>query len=401
MVAVGGAGAGVRAYAHKVAKDAIRGIALKDVWELPGRPRGRALLSYIVHPLLPPRCLRDRVMFSNRGLAQEWVRALNRLGLSVDVVNFDNDAWLPRRGYDVFVGHGGVNFSRIADGLEPGTIRIYFATGLHQGVQNARAARRSTELRERRGVDLPPDRLVGGDEPAAYARADAIICLGNAAVAASFSPHPTVFHVNNAVFPPRTGAGVSRSWSSARREFLFFAGRGNLHKGLDLLLEAFAGQSLLLHVCQHLQPEFAASYRQELSEESIRVHGFVPMRSPTFLELASRCAWIVLPSCAEGQPGSVLEGMARGLVPILPDSAGLDVAPLGIRIETLTVAGVTSALQRAVALPEEQVARLSARAIEVTRTVYSVGRFRRELLAVLRSVVGSRRHGAGPLGQSL
>jgi glycosyltransferase involved in cell wall biosynthesis len=362
-------------------------MVLRDRWELPGRPRRRALLAYLVHPLLPPRCLRDRVMFSNRGLAQEWVRALNRLDFAVDVVGWSNSRWTPDRQYDLFVGHGGVNFSRIADCLPAATVKIYFGTGLHQGVQNQRAAARSEDLRRRRGIEVPPDRFVGGDEVAAYARADAIVCLGDSRVAESFRPHPRVFSLSNAVFPLGTTRRPLRDFEAARGEFLFFAGRGNLHKGLDLLLEAFVDLPCQLHVCQHLQPQFASAFRRELARDNIHVHGFVRMRSRRYRELARRCAWTILPTCAEGQPGSVLEGMAFGLVPILPDSANIPIDSWGVRLEGLTVADTRAAVHAASRLSTDSVADLSARASRAAAVEFSVGRFRRDLTHVLRTIL--------------
>jgi hypothetical protein len=62
------------------------------------------------------------------------------------------------------------------------------------------------------------------------------------------------------------------------------------------------------------------------------LHGFLPMRSPRFRELARICNWTILPTCSEGQPGSVLECMAHGLIPILPDEANISLGNIGVRL---------------------------------------------------------------------
>jgi glycosyltransferase involved in cell wall biosynthesis len=235
---------------------------------------------------------------------------------------------------------------------------------------------------------VAPDRFIGGDEVAAYAHADAIVCLGDSRVAESYQPHPCVFSLSNAVFPLVTTRPILKDFKVARSEFLFFAGRGNLHKGLDLLLEAFIDLPCQLHVCQHLQPQFASAFRRELARDNIHVHGFVRMRSRRYLELARRCAWTILPTCAEGQPGSVLEGMAFGLVPILPDSANIPIDSWGVRLEWLTVADTRAAVHAASELSADSVADMSARASRAAAVEFSVGRFRRDLTHILRNILG-------------
>ena len=97
-----------------------------------GKPARKALLSYLVLPLLPPLRLRDRVKFSNRGIAQEIPRVLNELGYSVDIVNYDNRDWLPDRPYDLLIGHGGINFESISRRL-PENIREINLTAFEMG----------------------------------------------------------------------------------------------------------------------------------------------------------------------------------------------------------------------------------------------------------------------------
>ena len=150
-------------------------------------PAKRALLSYLVHPLLPPPALREKAQFSNRGIAQELARALNELGYTVDVVDYENQRWLPRERYDLFVGHGGVNFQSLSQYLKAGAPKIYFSTGVYWRELNTRAAFRIYQLALRRGHLVAPERYVAADEEWANRAADGIICLGNAETAATYA----------------------------------------------------------------------------------------------------------------------------------------------------------------------------------------------------------------------
>ena len=77
-----------------------------------GKTQQRALLSYLVMPLVPPSAFRDHIKFSNRGIAQEIPMSLIKLGYKVDIINFNNTSWLPKRCYEIFIGHGGINLNR-------------------------------------------------------------------------------------------------------------------------------------------------------------------------------------------------------------------------------------------------------------------------------------------------
>jgi len=341
-----------------------------------GKPARRALLSYLVLPLLPPRALRDRVKFSNRGIAQEIPRVLNELGYSVDIVNFDNRSWLPDRHYDLFIGHGGINFEPISQRLPASAIRIYFATGIYWWEWNANNNRRAEEMVSRRGVTLSSYRAVEHEEEYALNNSDGIICLGNKAAVQTYARFPQVIGINNAVFPVDWDGWRGKDLEGGRKHFLFFSGPGNVHKGLDLLLEAFAGTDLHLHVCQHLEPDFADAYRQELTVHSnIHVYGFIPMRSQKFTDLATQCDWVISPTCAEGQPGAVLECMAHGLIPILSKEANIDIGTWGIplpdcRIDTLRLTGL-----RASVMEMESIHRMTAEVVDVARNQYSAVNF--------------------------
>jgi len=341
-----------------------------------GKPTRRALLSYLALPLLPPPALRDRVKFSNRGIAQEIPRVLNELGYSVDIVNYDNRSWLPDQPYDLFIGHGGINFEQISRRLPERTVRIYFATGIYWREWNAHNERRAAGLFSRRGVTLASYRAIENDEEYALDKSDGIICLGNRRAVETYSRFPRVTGINNAIFPVTWEGWRGKNFGEGREHFLFFSGRGNVHKGLDLLLEAFAGTDLHLHVCQHLEPDFADAYKRELTEYSnIHVYGFIPMRSSKFYALAKRCDWVVSPTCAEGQPGAVLECMAHGLIPILSDEANIDVGKWGIPLSDCRIDTLRSTVLYASVMGTDSIRQMTAEMVDVTRNQYSAVNF--------------------------
>lgn len=111
--------------------------------------------------------------------------------------------------------------------------------------------------------------------------------------------------------------------------FLFFGSDGMIHKGLDLLLELFAEElyDCTLFVCGRYENEkdFLEEYNKELFQtNNIIPVGFVDISTDKYKEISSRCAYSLLPSCAEACAGSVLTNMSSGIIPIVSKECGFD-----------------------------------------------------------------------------
>lgn len=351
-------------------------------------PRHAALLSYLVLPLLPFPDIGPRSLFNNWSIAREIPRALNQLGYAVDIVNYDNISWTPSRRYDLFIGHGGINFERLSRLIHPDAVRIYFSTGIYWRELNARLAARIKELALRKRCALPLYRSVSVDEEYANAVSDGIICLGNHAAARTYSKFPLVATINNLIPDVHSDDFEDKDYGEARKHFLFFSGPGNVLKGLDLLLEIFSRTDLHLHVCQHVEPSFGRIYHRELTQlPNIHVHGVIAMRSLTFRSLISRCNWIISATCTEGQPGAVLECMAHGLIPILPITANIDLEEWGILLPNIEPNTILSAIIRASEMTADECGRRAVSVMKKTRMIYSIDNFRLNFQMAVRSIL--------------
>lgn len=306
---------------------------------------GRALLSYISHPFNLAPNHPDSFMFSNVGIARSIVRALNELGYIVDVVDYRDVDYTPRKHYDVFVGHSGYSFEKIARRLDVETVRIYFASTAYWRFHNEQEQLRLDDLQRRRGVQITPVRVLS-EEEWALENAHGIICIGNNRTRETYARFPLVYNVNNAAYLDDCFEPFHKDYSSARKNFLYFAGWGNIHKGLDLLLEVFPQVDAHLFICTPLEPEFVRVYQRELENTpNIHVLGWVPMRSPLFYDLVYKCAFNILPSCSEGGAGSVIEGMNHGIVPVISKMCGVDIGDCGITLENCSIEEITDAVR--------------------------------------------------------
>jgi glycosyltransferase involved in cell wall biosynthesis/GT2 family glycosyltransferase len=278
----------------------------------------KALISYISDDrLFDPVSV---VPFSNIGIARSWLAVLTRLGYAVDVINWKEKPAIEKT-YDLIIYHGGHNMQDVLAGANENAVKIYFGTGIHWAEFNAAEGKRFSELNDRRGIMLPPERVIEVDETPAYEAADGIIALGNANVRNSFIKFDAQV-IPIGTYPTRKALPANRY--ERRKNFLFYSGIGNIHKGLDLLLEAFDGADADLYIATHLQADFAEVFAHELGLPNVHAVGWLDYRSKKFYEVINKCAWVVLASCAEGQPGSVVDCMAEGLVPITSKECNID-----------------------------------------------------------------------------
>jgi glycosyltransferase involved in cell wall biosynthesis len=319
-----------------------------------GTKKKRALVSYITMPFRLRPGHPDHIRFSNNGIARNIVRALNELGYMVDVVEWSDTKFTPKRKYDLFLGHGGTNFVSLAGQLPADIAKIYFSSGTYWKHFNDAEEARFAALVQRRGVRLAYDRWIHESEENANRTADGIICLGNEVARETYASFPVVRNVNNAAYPEPRNELAKKNFGAARRNFLFFSGGGNVHKGLDLLLEAFSRVNAHLWICQHIVPEFWALYRKELEEQpNIHTVGTVPMRSPEYYALADRCAYVIHPSCAEGCVGSVVECMHQGLVPVVSRESTVETGDYGITLKNCSIEEIARTVEELSQKPAE------------------------------------------------
>lgn len=359
--------------------------------ELRGEARGRALLSYLVEPFHHSPDVSSRQDYSNWMMSLEIANALNTLGFAVDVINYDDYRFLPDADYDVFMGMA-ANFSRLLPLMPEKTQTIYWATRPDPAVElEAIRQRQLAVYRRRHQWIATPGWLLPLLESADYHRADALLLIGNEKIRSTFrTSTPNVFCVDNPALP-FSQTGPPRDLSQARQNFLFLSSWLLLRKGLDLVLEAFAARPHLnLWICGPVdsEPDFLTTYRQELFHTpNIHALGWVSMQSEQFAELTRRCGYLVFPSCAEGMSGSVINGMAQGLVPICTPETGVDLDDFGLLLTDASPSGLGELLDRAALMPEDELRRRGEAARAAAAGRYTIANFRAQVQnALSRSV---------------
>ena len=350
----------------------------------------RALLSYIVHPFSIPRDDPGFLRHINIWHAQEIVRILNELGYTVDVIDYRDTTFIPRRMYDLFIGHGGINFENIAARLADSTIKICFSTGCYWRFHNEQELARLTALYDRRGIKLPPDRFINDSEEAALLAADGIIGLGNDFTRQTYAGFSPVIMINGTALSDNHYEQVQKDFEVGRKHFLYYAGGGNVHKGLDLLLEVFLQlEGHHLWICTRIERQFKEVYSEALlNRPNIHVVGWVQPRSSQYYEVINRCHWAILPSCSEGQAQSVVDCMNQGLIPVVSQACGLDIGDYGVMTDPCTIDEIARVVLMLSTYSTTQCREMSSRARHVAVTDFSEAAFHRNMKNAIQYVLG-------------
>lgn len=349
----------------------------------------RALLCYLTAPIAEDLAGQAINRFSNSGIALGWAQVLNELGYMVDVIEWNDINFTPSRTYDLVIFHGGHNFEHISRHLHGRPKIIHFLTGSYWKFNNSQEDKRRSEFKKRHGVILPRDRYISVSEDAVNEASDGIIVLGDPSMRETYpTNYKKVLTINNASYPDDHFEKVKKDYVTARKNFLFFAGSGNIHKGLDLLVDAFQDLDEHLYIVTVIDQIVMEALGKELARPNIHVVGEIPMRTQPYYDVLDKCAFVILPSCSEGQAGSVVEAMNQGLIPIVSRETRLDARIFGKVLQ----ANAIPEIQRTVHLLAEQDAKNIKTMADKTRQValheYSPDSFRRRLVEAINAILG-------------
>ncbi|MCX6970114.1 MAG: glycosyltransferase [Verrucomicrobia bacterium] len=342
-----------------------------------GKPRGCVAISYITWPLVEGYESPKARGHTNAYEVIVMAEAFRDLGFRVEVVDWDNTDYHPPADCRIVVDiHS--NLERWKESLPPGCKRILHATGPHWLLWNHAELSRLQGVRDRRGVALAPRRQVPPSR--GVEAADHVVVLGN-----EFTRKTFLFGGKPVTRVPISSAyefpwPERRDFELARRKFLWVGSYGMVHKGLDLALDAFAEMpNLELTVCGRPEKEedFYRLYGDLLLKTpNIRLHGWLDMASPDFLEIARTHAAVIYPSSAEGGAGSVIHCMHAGILPICTTEASIDLQNFGVPVESATVTAVKKSCRSIADMPSAAVEVRARAAYDHVRNVHTRERFR-------------------------
>ena len=315
--------------------------------------RRRALLQLVTEPFQEVTCQDLSKCHSNFWKSPAIVDCLVKHGFSVDVTDWRNANSPSADDYDLVIGQGPAFTASATEAIRQ-IPKIFLGWGLYGGATLQNTELRIAELYKRRGLRLY--QLCDIDEGPRFATD--IIYIGNGYTRRSYED---VVKVPMLWVPNPATLGVlrtteSKDFTRARRRFLWMAAYGPMRRGLDVLLEFFAeNPEFELWVCGDISHEkdFFAFYKRELLEtENIHYVGWVDVTSDVFSQFTSQCGFFIYPSVSDGMPGSVVNAMVAGVVPVVPDSAGMECDGLEVDIPEVSHRAIGSIVQKCADMEE-------------------------------------------------
>ena len=360
--------------------------------EAPSAPR--ALLVYRADSfLMPPESPRFR-LHQNRWRAVQLARLLGEFGYIVDVADlFDvgQRRFEPTRRYDVILSAHSAD-ACFDSPLTRDARRLFLATTTARHIHNSNVLRRHQMLSQRRGSSVQQRRKYWEQLPFVES-ADAIIGVGNSAMLESWREvsRAKTYAFNNHGYDDTRFIFESKNFAAAKRNFFFFASASQVQKGLDLLLEIFPRHpDLHLYVCSGFssEPDFCECYKKELFETpNVHPIGWIEVNGARFYELAETCAFSILPTCSEGQAGSIIQCMWAGLIPVLTREANLDAEDFGVLFADDSLDEIERVILELANLPEEWHRERSLAARKAAEEKYSEAEFLRRWREILGEVL--------------
>jgi len=267
----------------------------------------------------------DIKRFNIDGFTYEMVKALNESGFLVDIVDMNVVNYIPTKTYDVFIGHGG-NCKSILSSFDSNTKVIQYTSGAYWKEFNRLSTERYDNFSKRKNLPTIKafirnlDGLVEGEEYLTT-KADFLFFANHPRTISTFGPYKNKFKVVGwAAYVEQDLIPRKRDFDQGRKNFIYVAGTGgNIQKGMDLLLSAFAQTpDLHLYIYCTVEDEVLYAYKKELSLANIHYiyhYRLWPFRSK-LKELFSKINYTISAPIDTGIGTAFIGSLGLGFIPV-------------------------------------------------------------------------------------
>ena len=383
----------ILAYRNKITNKLFGIVSVKHN----GKKKGDILLSFVTQPftLAPNEFLTDP--HSNNWVAPEIVRLLSERGYDIDIINWDNTSFVPKKKYSVCIDMQ-YNLERLSPLLPKNCIKIMFLVASYPKFQNEAEQKRIQDLQKRKGVLFSTHRT----DPITSnpACADFIVGYGNKTVHETF-PLPSGKKIIPIHGPTMEAYDFpeDKDFSLARKHFLWFGGGGAILKGLDLVIEAFAQLphlNLTIIGPASYEKEFEKIYKKELKLPNIARYGrphldgkdpFSKTDGRYIHDILKECGAVLGMSASEGGGAATVQAMQAGVFPIVTPNTGIDERAPSIILKNPTVTDIIKEVEEFSNISPEKLKELSREVWSFTKAHYTKKAFTEELENFLDNIV--------------
>lgn len=344
------------------------------------------LIVYITHPFIKG----INNSHQNSWQVVELAKIVNEFGYNVDVIDYNYVKSNFDKKYDMLIDlhpRDNVVYNKF---LKENCIKIAYLTGSNPSFSNIAEEDRINNVYKRHGQKLLCRRYAEliSKRIETY---DAAFFIGNKYNLRTYTEFkmPPVYFIKN--------TGYDFKFSNKNRKannFMFLASLGQVHKGLDLLLDIFANtcKDCNLYICSNFKEEldFCDLYKNELyNTPNIIPIGFLDINSEEFKNISEKCAYMIMPSCSEANAGSVLTAMSAGMIPIVSRECGFEDDEV-IHLDDCSLACIEKFIKFYSVEDEKSIKDESDKAVKIVKERYSNDNFRKSIRNGLMGVLDER-----------
>lgn len=270
---------------------------------------------------------------SNGVIAKSLYETLSSTGYSVDYIGPEDADRFEQKNYDLFVGQP-LNWVIAAD-RSCASKCILFMPTTHPIRRTKIMIKEAIRWRSSIEEWLPIEK----NDIEAFRKADLILQIGNQyaveALIRNGIPPEKIIHIHYGInHLPVLEDYTIRNTSN----FLYLASIAGIRKGFPKILELSIkiNDSLKLAIVgKILRESWEERLRKVLNSNSnINFIGWVDSCSNEYQKTLSNNAWLLFPTVEEGEPGTVLEAMSLGIVPLLTSKgSGIDFSIINNRFD--------------------------------------------------------------------
>lgn len=341
------------------------------------------LLVYITSPFIKG----INNSHQNNWQVVELAKIISKFGYNVDVIDYNYVKENFDKKYDMLIDLHPRDNAVYNKVLKENCIKIAYLTGSNPSFSNIAEEDRIKDVYKRYGKRLLCRRHAEliSKRIETY---DAAFFIGNKYNLKTYSEFkiPPVYFIKN--------TGYDFKFSNKNRKannFMFLASSGQVHKGLDLLLDIFANtcKDCNLYICSNFKEEldFCDLYKNELyNMPNIFPIGFLDINSEEFKNIAEKCAYMIMPSCSEANAGSVLTAMSAGMIPIVSRECGFEDDEV-IHLDDCSMSCIEKYIKYYSMKDEKWINSKSKEAVRIIKEKYSKKNFRESIIIGMQETI--------------
>lgn len=325
----------------------------------------KVLIYYKTDPLVITS-LTNTYSHTNNWEICKMINILDSLDFCVDLIDRTctiKDLSFIKDEYELFIanssGGSGKLYFHVAEKV-PNSIKIFYATGANpqKSYQSMLSRYKYFETRNPM-VNIEYRRLVKNydDIDRFMENVDYIFSVGNDFTNSTYNKFNKKIYKIYLSTSPKINFFDSRIdlYHRESNNFLFFAGNGNIVKGLDILVESFSIiPEANLFICTNKDNDFFRFYINNFNKcKNIKWIGFLNINGSKIKKLVLKCPFVIMPSASEASCTSIISSMKFGLIPVVTKEVDIS-SDIGFLIERPEVEYIVELIKKLMSISKKK-----------------------------------------------